>query len=225
MIQCISCGSLEFKVAVKVILIFSLFQTKDLANKTMTSIARELFEGAIFNTSEEALESVVAYNEANFVDFRSETHKKKSYRFVCKHGCRQNARGKGERPLQHYNVLGCEAAINFYISQKDETLKCTKLKKNHNHVVSEQLYNHEHTKLNQDEVELCATLRDGNCKPSQIKRVILEKFNKDVKISKFRNILRKVPSGKDNDVDYEEFFERFEHEGGDLTELNGLSGL
>ena len=25
-----------------------------------------------------------------------------------------------------------------------------------------------------------------------------------------------MPSGKDNNVDYEEFFERFEHEGGDI---------
>ena len=85
----------------------------------------------------------------------------------------------------------------------------------HNHPVSEHIYNSEHASLTEDEVNLCATLRSGNCKPSQIKRVILERFTKTITIQKLKNILSQVPDGLDK-VDPEEFFEKFEGEGGEV---------
>ena len=93
-------------------------------------------------------------------------------------------KSKGERPKQHYNHLACKAFVSFYKSLKDGTLKCTKVNNEHNHEVSEKIYNLENAKLDEVEIDLCINLKNGNCKPSQIKRVLKEKFNKDLTIQK-----------------------------------------
>ena len=64
---------------------------------------------------------------------------------------------------------------------------------------------------------MSSNLRRSNCKPSQIKRILLEKFNKQISIQKLKNVLAKTPGeDQDDNIDFEEFFEEFENEGGDV---------
>ena len=52
--------------------------------------------------------------------------------------------------------------------------------------------------------------------PSQIKRVLVEKYNKELTIQKLKNILNNLPKtdNQEGDVDFEEFFTNVEEEGG-----------
>ena len=181
-------------------------------------MAAPLRAGDILANAEEAKEMVKQFSEANFVDFKVDTNNSKTLKFVCKHGERLRSRSKGDRPKQHYNFIDCKATISFYKSKKDGTCKCTRLDNIHNHPVSEQFYKFDNVTLTEEEIDLCANLRSGNCKPSQIKRILLEKFHKEITIQKLKNVLRnKVPSDDpEDDVNFEEFFEGIENEGGEV---------
>ena len=96
-----------------------------------------LFPGSKFANIEDAKKSVEAFNKVNHVDYMIETNNKQTLRFLCKHGCRQKKRSKGERKTQHYNAIRCGALINFYKSRKkDGSLNCTQFVVEHNHPVS-----------------------------------------------------------------------------------------
>ena len=180
-------------------------------------MANTLSVGDIVHSDERAKAMVLKFNQDNFVDFVVETNNQKSLRFVCKHGARQRARSKGQRPKQHQNFLDCKAAISFYKSLKNGTIKCTKIYNEHNHPVSEQIYKSKNVALTEEEIVMSSNLRSGNCKPSQIKRILLEKFNKQISIQKLKNVLAKTPGeDQDDNIDFEEFFEEFENEGGDV---------
>ena len=174
-----------------------------------------LSKNDIFTSVEEAKNVVQRYTETNYVDFKVATNNAKALKYCCKYGTRLRRRGKGEREGQHYNALQCQATITFYKSQKDGSLKCTKLDNVHSHPVSEKIYNDENVVLEEEELNLCANLRAGNCKPNQIKRVLLEKFNKKITIQKLKNTLAKLPS-EDDDVDFETFLDEFDNNGGDV---------
>ena len=151
-----------------------------------------LKEGDVFPTVEDAKKAVKAYGAAVFTSFRVDTNNKLVLKFTCKHGGRKKEKKcTGERIKQHYNHLGCNVSINFYKSQKDGgSLSCTKIIRDHNHLVSQQIYDFENVNLNADEMGLCANLKLGNCKPSQIKRVLLAKYNKKLQFRNSKTFLR-----------------------------------
>ena len=93
-----------------------------------------------FDTEVEVKKEIEQFCDTFFVEFVVETNNKKYLKFVCRHGYRQRRRGKGERDHQHYLFENCGAYISFYKSQKDGTLKCTRLENVHCHPVSERLY-------------------------------------------------------------------------------------
>ena len=94
----------------------------------------------------------------------------------------------------------------------------------HTHPLSEAIYKHDNLKLSQDEMDLCANLKSGNCKPSQIKRVLYEKFKKEITIQKLKNIVRKLPVDADDEINFEEFFTSFEADGGQVDWLDDPDG-
>ena len=205
----------------EVIILLSIFQSYILINTTMSNApplggGMRLLVGSKFETVDLVKECVKDFNKEHCVDFVVNTNNQKSLRFICKHGCPQRKRSKGERVQQHYNALNCEAFINFYKTKKDG-IKCTQINNIHNHPVSKEIYNREHVELNEEEVALCATLKSGNCKPSQIRKVMVEKFNKKLTIQKLKNILRKAIPEDTEDLDSSEFFEDFQNEGGEVS--------
>ena len=64
---------------------------------------------------------------------------------------------------------------------------------------------------------MSSNLKSGNCQPSQIRRVLFEKFNTKISIQKLKNALAKT-KGEDLDdgVDFGDFLEDLETNGGDV---------
>ena len=185
-----------------------------------------LKEGDHFATVEDAKVAVKHFGEAIYADFKVDTNNKYSLKFCCKHGGRKRIKKcKGERINQHYNNMGCKAVIMFYKSRKDGTLSCTSVDNNHNHDLSEAVYKHDNIELSKEELDLCANLSHANAKPSQIKRVLKEKFRKEVTIQKLKNLMRKIPAGDAHDeVDFNEFFTALEADGGQVDWLDDPDG-
>ena len=73
-------------------------------------------------------------------------------------------------------------------------------------------------------MDLCANLKSGNCKPSQIKRILYEKFKKEITIQKLKNIVRKLPVDADDEINLEEFFTSFEADGCQVDWLDDPDG-
>ena len=118
---------------------------------------------------DEVKDALVRHNEKNKTNFVIDTNGSKSFIIKCAHGVKRKSRSKGKRPSQHVNYLGCPALINIYKSQKDDTMKVTKVDENHkNHRVGVSV---SHT-LNEEEIELVTTLRQANTKPSQIRECL-----------------------------------------------------
>ena len=111
--------------------------------------------GDRFDTIDDAKVAVKNFGSAIFADFKVDTNNKKSLKFCCKHGGRKRKKKcNGERINQHYNNMGCKAVITFYKSSKDDTLRCTTIENEHNHVLSEAIYKHDNIDLSKDEVDL-----------------------------------------------------------------------
>ena len=184
--------------------------------------SRLLKEGDTFANVEDAKEAVKEFGSAVFADFRVDTNNKYSLRFFCKHGGRKKDKtGTGARKKQHYNHMDCKASISLYKSQKDGSITCTKINSEHTHPVSKAIFDHNNVELTQTELDLCANLKNGNCKPSQIKKVLLEKFNKDITIQKLKNVMKNIPANPldDDEVNFQDFFTNFEMEGGEVDWL------
>ena len=68
---------------------------------------------------------------------------------------------------------------------------------------------------------MITTLKAANAKPSQIKRVLLEKTKKKVTIKRLKNLIQKIsPPETDDDAreTLEKFLESTELEGGEIVE-------
>ena len=85
--------------------------------KFTVNVMAELALGTKFTSAKDAILCVNRYNETNFTNFvvRSRTNRALLYR--CRHGIQRASQCKGVRPNQHYNFVGCEAAIRMYISK------------------------------------------------------------------------------------------------------------
>ena len=139
------------------------------------------------------------------------TNNKTCLRYFCKHGGRvKDKKGTGERIKQHNNHMGCTALISFYKSQKNGSLTCTKVASEHNHAVSENIYNQANVQLDEEELTLCANLKSGNCQPSQIKRVLLNKYRKDITIQKLKNVTKGLAVEETDEIDLQTLKKREE---------------
>ena len=107
--------------------------------------------GDTFASVADAKDAVKRYGAALYADFRVNTNNKTCLRYFCKHGGRvKDKKGTGERIKQHYNHMGCTASIMFYKSQKNGSLTCTKIASEHNHAVSESIYNQANVQLDEE---------------------------------------------------------------------------
>ena len=115
----------------------------------------------------------------------------------------------------HYNFVDCKAKINFYKSQVSGSTKLST--EHHGHVISEDLYNRLNVNITEEETELIKTLAGANARPSQIKKLMLEKSKKRVTVQKIRNIAAKILP-PENDEECQKAFEQFlvdiENDGG-----------
>ena len=99
-------------------------------------MADSLGVGKIFSDDESVKSMVADYNKTYFTSFTISTNNKKSIVFKCKHGRKRKYDGKGKRPNQTYNFIGCSAQVNFYKNKDDGTIKITKSVLCHNHECS-----------------------------------------------------------------------------------------
>ena len=84
-----------------------------------------------------------------------------------------------------------KASLRVYISQKDGTLKITQSNLQHsNQECSEEIFSFQNTTLDDDK-DLVMTLKEANTKPSQIKRVLAERKNKNISTQRLRNLISK----------------------------------
>ena len=135
------------------------------------------------------------------------------------YGCYRSSESKGMRQKQHYNFTGCKARIRMYKIQKDEQkgkVKTTNVDLEHNHPISKDLYESENIHYSTEERDLIGTLHAANAKPSQIKRVLLDRCKKKVTIQSLKNLFSKITPGETED----ELHERLQNFLSD-TEMNG----
>ena len=184
-----------------------------------------LIEGQVFCSELEAKQAVKNFCETNYVSFRVDTNNKQCLKFCCKNGGRiRGSKTQGERIHQHYNQMNCPALVRFYKSKKDGSLTCTKIVNEHSHAVTAAIYNRDNVQLEQEEIDLCLSLKSGNCKPSQIKRVLQEKYHKEVTIQKLKNMIKKFPAEDLQENNFEEFLTSLEDEGGNVNWLDDPDG-
>ena len=133
----------------------------------------------------------VLRERVQFPVFVISSSNKKGLLIQCKHARERKTESSGKRPKQHYNFLGCKASLRVYISQKDGTLKITQSNLQHsNHECSEEIFSFQNTTLDDDK-DLVMTLKEANTKPSQIKRVLAERKNKNISTQRLRNLISK----------------------------------
>ena len=116
----------------------------------------------------------------------------------------------------HVNNIGCEAKINLYKGKNG--IKITMLQTNHNHETSNFIYERENVELDEDDVELIVTLKEGNAKASQIARVLKQRQKKIISTQKVRNLIRKaIPNqNEENKEKLQTFLEKVDEEGGTI---------
>ena len=187
-------------------------------------------KGKQFNNVEDAKKYIKEFNEDNFTNFVVDSNNKRSLVFICKHGVHRDSTSKGVREAQRYNYLGCNAKIRLYKSQKEDDrgiLRITSVDMNHNHCISEEVFEKENVNFTEEEKELIKTLKDANARPSQIKRVLLERSKKTVTIKRLWNLLQKI-SPKESDEENHEALEKFlcdtEIDGGMIQWIDDKNG-
>ena len=195
-----------------------------------TTDTSEFKTGQKFETVEKVKEFTKNYNEKNFTNFVVAPNNKRSMVLVCKHGVHRDSKSKGKRENQRYNYLGCTAKIRIYKSQKGEgegTLKVTAVDLGHNHATSKEIFEMENVNFTEEEKELIGTLKAANAKPSQIKRVLLERSEKKVTIQRLKNLVKKM-SPEDSEESSQEVFEKFlentELDGGEIEWIDDKDG-
>ena len=149
----------------------------------------EFFVNKVFENVAAAKNAIALFNKKNFCDFVIRSNNQKTLLAVCKHGIERKSFSKGHRANLRYNFVDCKARVRMYKSQVtgNSSLKVTSLVLEHNgHMVHEDIYNRENVHITDEEQELIKTLAEANTKPSQMKRILLDKFNKRVKIKKYK---------------------------------------
>ena len=182
----------------------------------MASVHDEvLAPGKEFPNIDDAKTAISVYNDANFTNLKVTTNNSKSLVFECKHGRVRNSKGTGQRPKQHYNYLGCQANVRMY-KTKDGKVKVTKVNLEHNHKTTEDIYQLQNQNFTEEERELVLTLNQANAKPSQIKRVLCERNNKQITTQNLRNFISKFLKEENlqNNSSLEELFSSIESNGG-----------
>ena len=177
-----------------------------------------LFErGRVFHSIEELKECVRRYNDKHFTNFIIRSNNKNAVVIGCRHGIERQSKSSGKRPKQHYNFLGCDAFVRLYKSQKPGaySMKVTKVNLEHtNHEPTEEIHQYENSCLDEDDRDLVLTLKEANAKPSQIKRVLVEKKNKHISTQRLRNLIKKMLVTDSNNETIEEFLTNMESDGG-----------
>ena len=175
-------------------------------------------------------EFVKKYNEEHFTNLVVQSNNKRAMLLVCKHSVHRDSKSKGKREILSYNYLGCPVKIRMYKSQKGDEIgvvKVTAVDLSHNHSTSKEIFEAENVNFTEDEKELIGTLKAANAKPSQIKRVLLERSKKNVTIQSLKNLVRKI-SPVETDESSREVFEKFlentEIEGGEVEWIDDKDG-
>ena len=106
-------------------------------------------------------------------------------------------------------------------------INVTKLELTHNHSTTREMYESENVNFTEEEKELILTLKAANAKPSQIKRVLLERSKKRVTIQRLKNLIQKI-SPKESDEQsretFEECLETIEGDGGIVEWIDDKDG-
>ena len=178
------------------------------------------FKDQVFQNEDEARKFLDTFNKRNFCDFVIKTNNKKSLIALCKYGYNRPSESRGVRKNLHYNFVDCKARITMYKSQfaGNTTLKVTQVNTVHSgHVVNEDVYKRLNVNITDEETELIKTLAGGNAKPSQIKKILLEKSKKRVTIQKIKNLVAKIKpktSDEEDEKVFQEFLAGIEENGG-----------
>ena len=173
-------------------------------------------QGKSFSTIEEVKACIKEFNERNFTNFVISCNNKKSIYIECKHGRERKCQSSGKRPRQHYNFLGCKASIRLFKS-KNGSIKVTTVNLEHtNHEPTREIHEHQNATLDEEDRDLVLTLKEANTKPSQIKRVLAEKKNKQISTQRLRNLITKLlrEESAQNVSSVEEFLNTVSSEGG-----------
>ena len=190
------------------------------------SADQSFFVGKVY-TSVDGVKKDIDVNEINFTNFVVSMNNKKSLVFQCTNGRERSSESKGRRQIQHYNYLGCEASINLYKSQKSVfSMKMTKIHLWHNHTVSKDVHDVQHPVLDDEEKELIRTLEEANAKPSQIKRILIERKNKKLTTQQLKNLISKFmkTNNSDDDHNLEQFLQNIGEHGGDIDWIDDSDG-
>ena len=140
-------------------------------------------------------------------------------RFSCKYGYDRNTRATGKRIKLHYQYLECPAFVNFYKSQKcDVGINMTSHSNEHNHPRTDELFKKQTVEIDKDDEDLIENLLLGNCKPSQIKKVLKTKHKKELTMGKLRYKIGQIVANQneENKIKLETFLEDLEEDGGDV---------
>ena len=139
-------------------------------------------------------------------------------RFNCKYGYDRNVRSKGKRIKLHYQYIECPAFVNFYKSQKDGGIIMTSHCNDHNHPRTEELFWRQNVDIDEEDETLIDNLLSGNCKPSQIKKVLRDKKKKELTMGKLRYRIGKIVANQneENKDKLETFLAELEADGGDV---------
>ena len=184
--------------------------------------------GKVYNSVDEVKSDISSYNDQHFTNFVVSTNNKRSLLIKCSHGRERKSESSGSRPKQHYNFLDCKASISFYKSQKAEntSVKITQVNLTHNHAVSKEIHDFQSTPLSEEEKQLVLTLKEANAKPSQIKRVLVEKKNKKLSTQRIKNLINKFLKTNNNDHEkqsLEDFLVKMDDDGADIDWISGTS--
>ena len=151
----------------------------------------EFFVGRIFGTVEELKVALQILNEKTSSELTITTNNKKSVLIKCSHGISRKSKSSGLRPNQHHNYIGCTAAINCNKPRKslNNEIRVTKVDLCHvNHDPNKEMRDRSNTTLTTEQEDLITTLHSANAQTSQIKRVLNERFKKQITTQKAKKL-------------------------------------
>ena len=97
----------------------------------------------------------------------------------------------------------------------------TNINLDHNHLVSREAYEAQHTTLTGEEVELVKDLGTAHLKPRQIQNVLMSKADKRISCKKLQNFITKIcPTENEHDSRqaFTDFLEEVDKEGGKIEQ-------
>jgi hypothetical protein len=151
----------------------------------MTNVGNFAVVGKVFDSYEQFFQAFDEFCKKNYQPFIITTNNSRQVTLHCRHGHKRGSESTGKRKNLHYIYLGCTAKITCYKPAKLKSVKITTVNLVHNHEISDSAY--QRTEVNELEAELITDLHDGNCKTSQIARVLKNKYDKDLSTKQIRN--------------------------------------